>query len=147
MTRARHRWRAAGVPFAPVLACFLWGATIWIWLDDSTPPIPLKEALAGWTEPAWVALSLTCPPLMLLSWWLTHFSRLPGAERAGMWMRLAADAGQLSALLAYHVATLREMIDESRVYERNIVMAVSAFLALSTIRDVWALAKRRDGQR
>ena len=129
------------VPFQPILYFFLWAATIRIVVVDDVIPIPFKEELGESAETTWNILSLICPPLSLLSFWLMFRSLLPRAALAGLWVRLAADVGQFVSLLTFHIANALATGwgDESAIYSRYINGAVLAFVLLLVVRDVWAL--------
>lgn len=131
------------VPFQPVLFLFAWGAVARVaWTEET--PINFDEVFTTYTGYAWVALGLLCPPLALFSWWLIRHCRWRKAALAGMWVRFAADVGQLSVLAIYHVVTAladynRHVYGEDRVVGRYLVGACLLFSLLLVIRDVWAL--------
>lgn len=130
------------VAYQPVLYFFLWGAAVRVWLDNDEPAIPFN-VLASGVDHIWLFLSLFCPPLALLSWFLVSGRiRWRRAALAGLWTRLSADVGQFAALLAYHVVTLREAVmreAEVQVYFRYITGAGVVFVLLLVVRDVWAI--------
>lgn len=85
---------------------------------------------------------LGCPPLFVLAWWL--IARSGRLTLAGMWLRLAADLGILTALVTWHVATVAGRIPthtESRIVSRYIVGATLVFVVALVIRDIWDLVK------
>lgn len=131
------------MPFQPILYFVLWGATVRIAVTDDNVPLAFSQVLSSEAGTLWTALGLTCPPLALLSWWLVAKSTVSRAALAGLWIRLGADVGQLTALITYHVVTVYSMPHvgtESRVYARYCVAAATLFVMALVARDMWALA-------
>ena len=128
------------VAFQPILYLVLWAAAIRLGLSDYTN-IPFREVLTGWTEALWEALSIGCPPLAGVAWWMI-VHRPPRAKLAGHWLRLSADIGMLVAVLTYHVATVlgqSQWRDDATIYSRYLTGSVILFLAVLVVRDVWVL--------
>lgn len=96
----------------------------------------------------WVGLSLACPPMLLVAHQL--IKKYPGRLRYfGLWLRLAADIGQLAAVLAFWIllitSTPNALIDldpntATEYYALKIWLAVIVFMVLLVIRDVWKIA-------
>lgn len=127
------------VAFQPLLYLILWGAALRIVITDNVP-IPFAEELSRVAEHAWAVLSLICPPLALLAWWLMMRSTAAGAALAGLRIRLAADFGQFVAILVYHLATVFHAgaigLSETNLYARYIVVASMLFVAGLVVRDI-----------
>lgn len=133
------RWHR--VPFQPILYLFLWSAAVRIIFVDGEP-IPFQRYLTPWADIAWNVISLTCPPLALLSWWMLTQCRFARVTLAGLWVRLAADFGQFVGLLTFHVASAFTLTErtESHIYARYAVAACMAFTLTLVLRDLWAIA-------
>ncbi len=131
-------WRR--VPFQPVLYLLLWAGSVRIILGDA-PPVPFDN-VDPWVDVGWNVLSVASPPLALWSWWLILHSRLPRAALVGLWVRLAADAGQFIALLTFHLATALKdgWPGEAHAYMRYAFAAVMAFVLTLIARDLWSIS-------
>lgn len=129
------------VAYQPVLFTFLWGAAIRVAVSDQ-PGIPIDAVVSAGADEIWLTLSLVCPPLAFLSWFLILKSRLPRASLIGLWLRLAADMGQFVALLVFHIVSLFLAVQrnaEIQVYYRYLTGATLVFVFLLALRDIWSL--------
>jgi hypothetical protein len=131
-------WHRA--PFQGILYLFLWAAAIKISVTGDQP-IPFSETLDPFSMGVWTVLSLACPPMAFMAWWLIIRSRLPRAALIGLWVRLAADVGQFAALLAYHLVTLNAdlVTGEALIYLHYLTAAVLAFCLILVMRDLWSI--------
>lgn len=143
-SRAFVPYRTFGrVAFQPVLYFFLWSAAVRITVDDAAvPDIPFRQVLSTWTDVAWDALALGCPPMALLAWRM--IARGDGrAKLRGHWLRLSADVGMFVSLLTYHVATVLAEPgwggDDATAYSRYLTAACIVFIAALVVRDIWSL--------
>lgn len=130
------------VAYQPVLFFFLWGAAVRLCFTRESHPSQISGILSDQSETIWLGLSMICPPMALLSWWLILKARFQMAALIGLWMRLAADLGQLTALLVYHVATIQFAVmrdAEVQVVFRYITGATCVFVFLLVVRDIWAI--------
>jgi len=130
------------VPFAPILYLFLWGAVLRIVWDDSVPA-PFEQTLTRPAETAWITLGLVSPVAALAAWWLIMRSTWKRSSLVGLWLRLAANVGMVTAVTSFHIAdglrSWRMGEDAADFYSRYIAAGVMVFLFLALLRDVWAL--------
>lgn len=134
-----HGWHR--VSYQPVLYLFVWGAALRVAITSDTP-IPFDVVFSPYVETAWVPLGLICPPLAFLAWWLMgHKCRLPRSALAGLWLRLAADAGQFAVLQIFFIVSFAvdPHSDESHVYSAYILASAMLFMLIVLVRDVWSL--------
>lgn len=133
-------WHRAGGQ--PILYLFLWAAATRLLFLDSWG-IRIDMVLHGtYVDEVWLGLSLVCPPLALLSWLLIVRCRWHKASLVGLWLRLGADAGQLSALVVFHLVSVRTAMlsnSEAQIYFRYLTASAIAFTALLVVRDIWAI--------
>jgi hypothetical protein len=115
------------IPFRPILAFFIWGATARLLLYDASR-IPFDTVIGDGAYTAWMTIGFTAPLLTLLAWWL--ISHRPGGWRyRGLWFRLAADCGLFGWLLAYHVTVwVSNPLTESRIPGRYVVAAAMMYM-------------------
>jgi hypothetical protein len=142
MDAARGLWHHVGRPrpsFRPVLYLMLWGAALRLLLLR-IDPLPIDTALGSESlYEVWLGLGMACPPLALLAWWLIRH-RLGVWRYRGMWLRLSADIGMCTSVMAYHVTTvLSNPLTESRIYSRYIVGATILYIGALIVADVRAL--------
>lgn len=117
------------------LGCFLAALTILIFGDfTNVPSHPGIDADRQyglfWI---WGSLSLICPVLALGSLWLIQHRR--GLTRyRGLWLRLAADIGQCTAMVMYVI--LRLTWGDYHVYPVAVLMSATLFVFHLIIRDL-----------
>ena len=125
-------WRR--IAFQPMLYLCLWVAAIVIIVkgDFATIPPIFADEHSGVAFWLWSGLSLICPPLAMVSLW---FIQSPHGERKyqGLWLRLAADVGQLTAVVVYLI--LRFAIGDWHVYPMGALIACVIFVAHLVLRD------------
>lgn len=121
------------IDFQPMLYAFLWIAAIVIMVVGDFNAYP--QILADTTDGAfwlWGGLSLGCPPLALFS--VRMVQSLDGRTKyRGLWIRMAADIGQLTALTIYMV--LRLSVGDYHVYPIAALSACWVFIAHLVMRD------------
>jgi hypothetical protein len=130
------------VPFQPVLYLFLWGAALRIVWDEQVPA-PFQQTLSTEAENLWIGLGLVCPILSALAWWLIMHAGFCRSSLIGLWLRLAADIGMLTAIFVFHIADGLDsrLFGEqpAEFYSRYITAATLVFVFLVIVRDIWAL--------
>lgn len=122
------------IAFQPMLYLCLWIAAIIILVkgDFATIPPLFADEHSGNAFWIWASLSLICPPLALGSLWLIQS---PHGEKKyrGLWLRIAADIGQLTAITVYLI--LRFAIGDWHVYPMACIIACWIFVAHLVLRD------------
>lgn len=112
----------------------LWIATviIFIWGDFTAVPSDFAD------EPqnlflAWGGLSFLCPPLALLS---VRMIQSPDGKKKyrGLWLRMAADIGQFTALIIYTI--LRLNLGDYHVYPMAGMLTCVLFVGHLVMRDI-----------
>ena len=129
------------VLFQPVLYAALWVASITVAVLHN-PPIPFGDAVGPYTSELWLALSIWCPIMAAISWWLIRRCAWDRAALAGLWLRLGADFGQFVALLVFYCVTMQlSMENESEVlvYSHFVVGVVLVYVAQLVMRDAWSI--------
>lgn len=127
------------IPWQPLMFTATWiGAWVLLLLGDfGNVPEETSDVShpIGWI---WLSLSLVCPPLGL---WALHLVKTRrGRERyVGLWLRLSADIGQMTALSTYFVA--RSFSGDFRVFPMAIVGAAAIFNGLLVFRDARSLVR------
>lgn len=131
--------------FQPILFLSCWIGTWLAWLvETSDAGARLSDgfaaALGPWGWPAWLALSLSTP-IMLVAAYACVYAGSGYTRYMGFWLRLGADAGQLAAVVAFLVtfADQRGVTNDYRVYFVTLSIGIVAFLLVMVIRDVWQL--------
>lgn len=134
-------WRI--LPFQPILFFFIFLAALIISIDDTSAPLWVTDPVFV----MWVGLSLACPPMLLVAHYL--IKKFPGRPRYfGLWLRLAADIGQLAAVTAFWILLVttspNALIDldpstATEFYALKIWLAVIVFMVFLVIRDVWKI--------
>jgi hypothetical protein len=81
----------------------------------------------------WMAMSLGCPALVLLSYVLP--GKIAESRYVSIWLRLAGDSGQLFALVAFEVSTFK-LISAAGLYRTVIFGAFVAFVVIMVLRDI-----------
>jgi hypothetical protein len=129
----RHPWGT--LPFAPFYftAAFLARCIVWVELSEYTP---LFDQLGEWVYPAWFALGMVCPFMALVGWWLMR--RSAHGMYPGLWLRLGADVGMGAGLAAFLIAFGISQ-DEPNLLASGLLSAILAWLAVSTVWDVWRI--------
>lgn len=129
-------WRP--VFFQPVLAFFIFGAGLRLAISPDPPP-PFEATVGLWFYDVWLAMSMVCPLMILAAWRL--LKRGGRARVMGLGMRLAADIGIFTVLLAYHMTVVRLIpISETRLFSRYVIAAVMVFTLELIVRDLLAMA-------
>lgn len=126
------------VDFRPILFASLWLATWHVSMPGGSGMRQFGDA--AWT--GWVILGLLCPPLLFLSWWLIE--RTTGTWRyRGMYVRVAADAGQSLALMAYlYVRVIsHDLNTDVRVYAWTVMLGCTLFILQCLGMDVSLIVK------
>lgn len=129
-------WRP--VWFSPILYLFIWGVVLRLWLY---PGDQLRfTGIIPWEHyyDLWIGLGFGCPILAVAAWWLI---RVGGRCKVfGFGVRLGADVGMFSWLLAYHLTVMaNNPINETRLVSRYLVAAVMIFVLELIVRDAWAI--------
>lgn len=124
------RWHAAtanAVPFAPFL--FTGIAVAGVYQMSRSAPNSLIASQGLYM--LWLALSISAPMLLALSWLMT--TKMSGTARyAGYWLRLAADAAMMWAVAAFDLPHLAQDHPTSLVLR----LTIQAFLIASVAYDV-----------
>lgn len=134
-------WRV--LPFQPILSLFIFIAALIISIDSENAPLWKNDLIFV----MWVGLSLACPPALLVSYIL--IKKYPGRPRYfGIWLRFAADIGQLAAVSAFWVVLVSSKpeaaIDLSpetatEFYALKIWLAILVFMVFLVVRDAWKI--------
>lgn len=129
-------WRP--IRFQPILYPLLWLAVILVAITDNEP-LRMSEIIGPGAYTAWLTVGFTAPPLCLAAWVLIRYTSGRWRLR-GMWLRLAADLGQLGALAGYLAIRLSVSgATDSRLYGHIIAVAACVFVAALVARDAWVL--------
>ena len=122
------------VSFQPMLYLCLWLSSIiiMIWGDFASYPALFADEHSGNIFWLWAGLSLLCPPMGMASLWLIQ-SPHGGKKYRGLWLRLAADIGQLTAVTVYVI--LRFAIGDWHVYPMACLIACWIFVGHLVLRD------------
>ena len=129
------------IRFQPLLFAALWVATFHVATIPGGGRFGMEQLVGGLWE-WWLALSLGCPPLLLLSWWMIE--RCSGVWRyRGMFLRIGADVGQFLALVAFLWARIAstDPLTDARLYAWIVLSGCALFLLLCTERDSAMLIK------
>ena len=120
------------IAFQPMLSLCLWVCAVLVIVIDQFQPGVFEDEHAG--SAFWVraGLSLVCPPLAMVSLWLIQ-SPSGARKYQGLWVRLAADVGQLTAITMY--AALRFLSGDWHIYPMGTVVAAVIFVAHLVMRD------------
>jgi hypothetical protein len=122
--------------YQPVLYFFVFSASIRLWHDDSEPP-NFKEIILSNFYGIWLFLGVASPLLLLLSWFF--IKKLSGTwSFIGMWVRLAADIGMFTNILAYHIVTA-DSRTEAMIFSRYVMGATLVFVLMMIVRDIWTI--------
>jgi hypothetical protein len=105
--------------------------------------IPFETVMGSWGYPAWFALGIACPPLLLVSWRLVR--RGGHYLYPGLWIRLGADIGMAAGLAAFIAAYWLEhvkprgILDDSHLLSIVLLGSIWCFLVTSVVFDVWRI--------
>ena len=128
------------IPWQPLLFLSTWVTALILlfWGDFTNIPPETADQVRDNVGVLWVGLSLACPPLGL---WSMHLIRhKTGATRyRGLWLRLAADLGQLAALTVY--STVRFSEGDYHIYSQGILVAALIFVSFLVYRDCRTLLR------
>lgn len=134
----KKEWRI--MAYQPVLYFFVFGASIRLWHNNTTPPN--FDVIAHDFYNIWLGMGIAGPLLALLSWHLIKNKRGIWGFR-GMWLRIAADICVLANILSYHIAlnnlNAPLVYAEGRIYSRYIVGSTIIMCLIWIIRDLWTL--------
>ena len=120
------------IAFQPMLYLCLWVSAVFVVIVDRFQPTVFSSEHAGSVFWVWAGLSLVCPPLAMFSLWLIQSPN--GARKyQGLWVRLAADVGQLTAITMY--SALRFASGDWHIYPMGVVVAAVIFVAHLVMRD------------
>lgn len=131
--RDNDPWPA--IRFQPILFLFLWIANWHIVFPGGGNASIDTLGIGAWEM--WLGTGFICPPLLLLSWWLIE--KCNGRWRyRGMWLRLAADMGELGVVVAFLWARLAsaDPYTDARVYGWIAISSMVAFLLVLVGRDI-----------
>lgn len=126
------------IPFSPILYFFVFGAVVRLWTSPGEPP-PFERAIGPGSYGVWLTMGVMSPIMALIA--LVMVERKRGIWRyQGMWLRLGADIGMFSVLLAYHISVVAFISPtEVRMFARYLVAAILVFILGLIVRDVWTL--------
>lgn len=126
------------ISFSPILYLFVFGSIVRLWVTLGEPP-PFEKAIGPGSYGIWLAMGAVSPIMALIA--LVLVERKQGIWRyQGMWLRLGADIGMFSVLLAYHISvSLYVPLTEVRIFTRYIIGAVLVFTLGLIVRDIWTL--------
>lgn len=126
------------IRFQPILFACIWVGT-WHIAYPGGGEASIGRLFQGlWT--AWLITGFTCPPLLVLSWWL--IAKCAGRWRyRGMWLRLAADIGGFAVMFTYLYARLTsdDPPSDARVFGWILLTGCAFFILLCAGRDAWML--------
>ena len=127
------------VLFQPILYAAMFAASVNKAISNN-PPIPFGNAVGPYAPELWIALSIWCPIMAAMSWWLIRRCAWNRAALAGLWLRLGSDFGQFVALLVFYAVNLNFADnDESHLYSHYVVGAVLVYVLHLIMRDVWSI--------
>lgn len=119
--------------FQPVLSFFIFGVTIRLWFNQTEPP-NFKDHVSENLYGIWLLFGAFSPILLLCAWLL--IKKTSGrCIFVGMWLRLAADIGIFTNVIAYHLVSF-DGRTESILYSRYIIGSVLFFCVMMIIRDI-----------
>lgn len=121
------------IAFQPMLYLCLWVSAVFVVIVDRFQPTVFSSEHSGsvfWV--VWAGLSLVCPLLAMFSLWLIQ-SPSGARKYQGLWVRLAADVGQLTAITMY--SALRFASGDWHIYPMGVVVAAVIFVAHLVMRD------------
>lgn len=105
----------------------------------AVPPIRGEYFSGGYTSGSywvWMGLTLTCPALVMLSYWLP--SRVHDSRYVAIWLRAAGDAGQIFALLALEASTIK-LANADGIYRHILLLGYVVFCGTMLTRDVYLI--------
>lgn len=122
----------AKVAFQPILYLTLWIAAVVIFIvgDRHTVPFPDNVNPLFWV---WGGLSIVCPLAALGAVRLLRHASNPRWKYRGLWLRLAADIFQLTAMSAYLAMRMAE--GDYQIYPVAALIAATVFVGHLVMRD------------
>lgn len=126
------------VKYQPILFTFMWVAMWHIVLPGGGNGAIDTLGITPWI--IWLITGFTCPPLLLLSWYLIE--RCSGTWRyRGLWWRLAADIGEFGVLTAFLWARIAFVnpVTDAQVFGWIAISSMAFFLFRMVVRDVFIL--------
>ena len=120
------------IAFQPMLYLCLWISAIVIVVADRFQTAAFASEHAGNIFWLWSGLSLLCPPMTIVSLWLIQ-SPHGDKKYRGLWLRLAADIGQCTAITVYLI--LRLAIGDWHIYPFSCLIACWIFVCHLVLRD------------